>query len=156
MRVCGETGGGRIISVALQEEAAVALCSFLSVPLTCRRGKSREVSWEGQHNKRYVLSGIKQPTGTKPQYGSLFWRDTLFYIHIFCSILKGFTGSSGQKERVLPWELGSGSVSLATKCMTVVRPGGSFRASDKQMTRIWLGPFSSRFLRATRNNEKAT
>lgn len=27
-----------------------------------------------------------------------------------------------------PWELGSGSVSLATKCMTVVRPGGSFKA----------------------------
>lgn len=27
-----------------------------------------------------------------------------------------------------PWELGSGRVSLATKCITVVRPGGSFRA----------------------------
>lgn len=27
-----------------------------------------------------------------------------------------------------PWELGSGRVSLATRCMTVVRPGGSFRA----------------------------
>lgn len=36
------------------------------------------------------------------------------------------------KNQVSPWELGSGRVSLATKCMTVVRPGGNFRASDKQ------------------------
>lgn len=32
----------------------------------------------------------------------------------------------------LPWEFGSGSVSLATKCMTVVRPGGNFRAIQQR------------------------
>lgn len=37
---------GSFFSVALQEEAAVALCGFLSVPLTCRESSnSREVSW---------------------------------------------------------------------------------------------------------------
>lgn len=37
---------GSFFSVALQEEAAVALCGFLSVPLTCRgSSNSREVSW---------------------------------------------------------------------------------------------------------------
>lgn len=33
-----------------------------------------------------------------------------------------------EMEGFSPWELGSGRVSLATKCMTVVRPGGSFKA----------------------------
>lgn len=32
----------------------------------------------------------------------------------------------------LPWEFGSGSVSLATKCMTVVRPGGNFSAIQQR------------------------
>jgi hypothetical protein len=41
-------------------------------------------------------------------------------------------GGVKQKEKISPWELGSGRVSLATKCMTVVRPGGSFRAFGNQ------------------------
>lgn len=36
-----------------------------------------------------------------------------------------------------PWEFGSGRVSLATKCMTVVRPGGSFRALNMRYTLIF-------------------
>lgn len=48
--------------------------------------------------------------------------------------LSGFYSSRQQLLSVVfslflwPWEFGSGSVSLATKCMTVVRPGGNFRA----------------------------
>lgn len=36
----------------------------------------------------------------------------------------------------LPWELGSGRVSLATKCMTVVRPGGNFSAIRQRSSKL--------------------
>lgn len=39
-----------------------------------------------------------------------------------------------EMEGFSPWELGSGRVSLATKCMTVVRPGGSFKALKTKRT----------------------
>jgi len=37
-----------------------------------------------------------------------------------------------RKYQDLPWEFGSGSVSLATKCMTVVRLGGNFSAIQQR------------------------
>lgn len=41
----------------------------------------------------------------------------------------------------LPCELGSGRVSLATKCMTVVLPGGNFRAVQEKKANILIGLF---------------
>lgn len=37
-----------------------------------------------------------------------------------------------QRAERLPWEFGSGSVSLATKCITVVFPRGSFKAGRQE------------------------
>lgn len=64
--VWGETDRG-FISVALQEEAAVALCSFLSVPLTCREGT------------KHSDEGRTQPADTKHRY------DSLSRVYIYCS-----------------------------------------------------------------------
>lgn len=48
--------------------------------------------------------------------------------HTFRHALDVCKGTAKGTIELLPWELGSGSVSLATKCITVVRPGGNFRA----------------------------
>lgn len=43
-----------------------------------------------------------------------------------------------ESECWLPWEFGSGKVSLATKCITVVFPKGSLRAGETQADREGL------------------
>lgn len=57
-------------------------------------------------------------------HGTKIPSDTRYFSNYF-AIRETKKGSS-------PWELGSGRVSLATKCMTVVRPGGNFRAATKK------------------------
>lgn len=58
------------------------------------------------------------------RHGTKIPSDTRYFSNYF-AIKETKKGSS-------PWELGSGRVSLATKCMTVVRPGGNFRAATKK------------------------
>lgn len=45
------------------------------------------------------------------------------------SMSKALWKERRETESLLPWEFGSGKVSLATKCITVVFPRGSLRAS---------------------------
>lgn len=82
-----------------------------------------------------------QPERLKPQELAATWQESSH--NCFALVLKTkviWTGNPKtfrhawtsrnlpKKHHFLPWEFGSGSVSLATKCMTVVRPGGNFRA----------------------------
>lgn len=62
--------GGRLSSVPLQEETAIALCGFLSVPLTCRgSSNSKEVSrqfrvrgWQDGSGKDEAKLLVPNPT----------------------------------------------------------------------------------------------
>lgn len=47
--VCGRSGQG-VVSVALQEETAVAFCGFFSVPLTMRVGLGKSLSGNQVHD----------------------------------------------------------------------------------------------------------
>lgn len=51
VRLGGKEGAG-VVSVALQEETAVALCGFFSVPLTMRVGLWKSLSGNQMHDGR--------------------------------------------------------------------------------------------------------
>lgn len=71
-------------------------------------------------SQRYIQAAVERKVRERKMDGfEPFWRGELRRLP------GGVAGG-------LPWELGSGRVSLATKCMTVILPGGNFRAVQQK------------------------